>query len=146
MKELPRISTAVDVAYNIDSFDGKTSRWWILGLIPIFGVAEAGPKRDVKQEAQYGLAKSHFRAVFIRALRRRHFSGVTSLRLRNSSRKLVFDLQAFALKHLRLPTTGVAKHLFNISRLREVSCREAASADREDVMLSAVMRPGCNRI
>ncbi|CAE7723797.1 unnamed protein product [Symbiodinium pilosum] len=83
------ISTAVDVAYNIDSFDGKTSRWWILGLIPIFGVAEA-----------------------------------------------------FALKHLRLPTTGVAKHLFNISRLREVSCREAASADREDVMLSAVMLGG----
>ncbi|CAE7223418.1 unnamed protein product [Symbiodinium microadriaticum] len=81
-----RISTAVDVGYNISAYNGASSRWWILGLMPVFGVAEA-----------------------------------------------------FALQHLSLPTTGVAKHLFNLSRLCELFRKETADTVREDVMLSGVM-------
>ncbi|CAE7235738.1 unnamed protein product [Symbiodinium sp. CCMP2456] len=80
------MSTAVDVGYNISAYHGASSRWWILGLMPVFGVAEA-----------------------------------------------------FALQHLSLPTTGVAKHLFNLSRLCELFRKETADTVREDVMLSGVM-------
>ncbi|CAE6917121.1 unnamed protein product [Symbiodinium natans] len=82
------ISTAVDVAYNL-SDRGHSPRWWILGLIPIFGVAEA-----------------------------------------------------FALQNLSLPTTGVAKHLFNVSRLYELLRKETVVTLREDVMLSAIVLSG----
>ena len=33
----PRISTAIDVAYNMS---GSRHCWWIIGLSPIFGVEE----------------------------------------------------------------------------------------------------------
>ena len=48
--------------------------------------------------------------------------------------------EAFALQHLSLPTTGVAKHLFNLSRLCELFRKETADTVRQDVMLSGVMR------
>ena len=37
-----RISTGIDVAYNLAAPDGTTPRrrWWIVGLSPIFGVEE----------------------------------------------------------------------------------------------------------
>ena len=37
-----RFSTAIDLAYNLSTTSSPRVRWWILGLVPIFGVGEAG--------------------------------------------------------------------------------------------------------
>eukprot|EP00913_Durusdinium_trenchii_P014770 g13855.t1 len=67
------------------------NRWWIVGLVPIFGVEEA-----------------------------------------------------FALTHLKLPATGVSKHLYNMSKLCEMCWSKGGEEGQQckDVYLSAVMLIG----
>jgi len=79
------ISTVIDVGYNLSA---HKHRWWILGLVPIFGVAEA-----------------------------------------------------FAIGHLHVATTGVAKQLFGLSRFRDVLV-QGNTAGRREFFFSLVMIVG----
>ncbi|CAK9105935.1 unnamed protein product [Durusdinium trenchii] len=85
-------STAIDIAFNLSARPGDPrNRWWIVGLVPIFGVEEA-----------------------------------------------------FALTHLKLPATGVSKHLYNMSKLCEMCWSKGGEEGQQckDVYLSAVMLIG----
>ena len=53
-----RISTAVDVGYNISAYNGASSRWWILGLMPVFGVAEVGCSFDFAHREELDFSSS----------------------------------------------------------------------------------------
>ncbi|CAJ1450369.1 unnamed protein product [Effrenium voratum] len=79
------IATGTDVCYNL--IRGSRVKWWLLGLVPIFGVSEA-----------------------------------------------------FALAQLKLPTTGVAKHLSAIAKVPSL-CRGGAS-DAEDILSSLAVLLG----